>query len=52
VQGAADLLLERVRHTAARWSQPVAAGKCRIELTELGENAGLFGAARLALELT
>jgi hypothetical protein len=46
------LLLEDVRRTAAQWAQPVAAGKCRVELTKLGENAGLLGAARLALGLT
>jgi glucokinase len=50
--GAGDLLVERIRHTASQWAQPVSAGKCRIELTSLGENAGLLGAARLALELT
>jgi glucokinase len=52
LQGAGDLLLEDVRRTAAQWAQPVAAGKCRVELTKLGENAGLLGAARLALGLT
>jgi hypothetical protein len=31
-----------------RWAQPVAAGQCRIELTRLGEDAALYGAARLA----
>ena len=31
-----------------RWAQPIAAEQCRIELTRLGEDAALFGAARLA----
>jgi glucokinase len=52
MHGAGDLLVERIRRTASQWAQPVSAGKCRIELTSLGENAGLLGAARLALELT
>jgi hypothetical protein len=30
------------------WAQPVAAQQVRIELTQLGEDAGLLGAARLA----
>ncbi|MCC7154158.1 MAG: ROK family protein [Bryobacterales bacterium] len=47
---AADLLLEPVRAAAAQWAQPVAFRQTRIELTQLGENAGLLGAARLALQ--
>jgi glucokinase len=50
MQGAADLLLEPIRSEAARWAQPIAAPRCRIELTTLGEDAGLLGAARLALD--
>jgi glucokinase len=46
---AADLFLEPVRHAVRRWAQPLAAPQCRIELTQLGEDAALFGAARLAL---
>jgi glucokinase len=49
MQGGADLLLDPIRREALRWAQPVAAGRCRIELTQLGEDAGLLGAARLAL---
>jgi glucokinase len=51
MQGAGDLLLEPVRAEAARWAQPIAFSRCRIELTQLGEDAGLYGAARLALDL-
>jgi glucokinase len=50
VHGAGDLLLEPIRIEARRWAQPVAAPRCRIELTTLGEDAGLLGAARLAWE--
>jgi glucokinase len=45
---ASDLFLEPVRHAVRRWAQPLAVEQCRIELTELGEDAALFGAARLA----
>lgn len=46
--GAADLLLDRIRSEVRRWAQPIAASQCRIEITQLGETAGLLGAARLA----
>ncbi|MEN6535094.1 MAG: ROK family protein [Bryobacteraceae bacterium] len=46
---AGDLFLEQIRHEALKWAQPISAGQVRIELTELGEDAGLLGAARLAL---
>ncbi len=50
---ASDLFLEPVRHAVRRWAQPLAVEQCRIELTALGEDAALFGAARLAfLEVT
>jgi glucokinase len=49
MQGGGDLLLDPVRREALRWAQPIAARRCRIELTQLGEDAGLLGAARLAL---
>ena len=45
---AADLLLEPVRREFKKWAQPLAAKKVRIELSVLGENAGLHGAAKLA----
>jgi glucokinase len=48
--GAGDLLLDRIRAEVSRWAQPLSASRCRIELTQLGETAGLLGAARLALD--
>ncbi len=48
--GAGDLYLPRIRFAVGRWAQPIAASRCRIELTQLGDDAGLFGAARLALD--
>ncbi|MEN6604179.1 MAG: ROK family protein [Bryobacteraceae bacterium] len=44
----ADLVIDRIREGVPRWAQPIAAGKTPIELTTLGEDAGLLGAARLA----
>jgi len=52
MQGAGDLMLEPIRAEVRRWAQPIAASRCRIELTELGEDAGLLGAARLALAIS
>lgn len=52
MQGAGDLLLDQIRAEVRRWAQPIAASRCRIELTELGEDAGLLGAARLALAIS
>lgn len=43
-------LLDRIRIEFARWAQPIAARRVRIELSSLGENAGLYGAARIALD--
>lgn len=47
--GAGDLMLDTIRAEVPRWAQPLAASQCRVELTQLGESAGLLGAARLAL---
>jgi glucokinase len=49
MQGAGDLLLEPIRGAVPRWAQPRAAAQVRIELTQLGDRAGLLGAAKLAL---
>ncbi len=43
-------LFGRVRDEFARWAQPFAARRVRVELSTLGERAGLVGAARLALD--
>lgn len=42
-----DLLLETARREALEWAQPHAAQQARIELSQLGEDAGVLGAARL-----
>jgi glucokinase len=45
---AGELLLGPVRKEFKRWAQPLAAKKVRIVPSALGEDAGLFGAAKLA----
>ncbi|MGI8958419.1 MAG: ROK family protein, partial [Bryobacteraceae bacterium] len=47
---AADLFLDTVTRVMTDWAQPISAQHVRVEITSLGENAGLLGAARLALE--
>jgi glucokinase len=46
----ADLFLDTVKREMTEWAQPIAAKRVRITITELGENAGLLGAARLAFD--
>jgi len=43
-------LIEGIRRECVRWAQPFAAERVRIELSLLGEQAGLLGAARIALD--
>jgi glucokinase len=45
---AGDLLLDPIRTEFRRWAQPIAAKNIKIELSSLGENAGLYGAGKLA----
>lgn len=47
---ASDLLLEPIRREVAQWAHPRAAAQVHIELSQLGDHAGLFGAAKLALD--
>ena len=44
---ASDLLFAPLCRHVLEWGQPLAARKTRIELSQLGEDAGLLGAARL-----
>jgi glucokinase len=50
VMQAGDLFLNHIRQEVLRWAHPQAAAQVRIELTTLGERAGLLGAAKLALD--
>jgi glucokinase len=45
---AGDILLNPVRREFKKWAQPIAARQVKLRLSALGENAGLYGAARLA----
>lgn len=47
---AGDLFLPLVREGLRAWAQPLSAPRTRVELSSLGERAGLMGAARLALD--
>jgi glucokinase len=49
VFGPAARLLDRIREEAVRWAQPIAVKEARFVASELGGDAGLYGAARLAL---
>jgi glucokinase len=46
---AGEFLLEPLRREVLEWAQPLAASQVRIELAQLGEDARLLGAARMAL---
>ncbi|MGI9072300.1 MAG: ROK family protein [Bryobacteraceae bacterium] len=46
---ASDLFLDTVSRVMQEWAQPIAAQQVRIEVTSLGDDAGLLGAACLAL---
>ena len=50
VFGPAAQLLDRIYEEACRWAQPIAIRQVRFEVSQLGGNAGLFGAGRLALQ--
>ncbi|MHB8056049.1 MAG: ROK family protein [Candidatus Aminicenantales bacterium] len=45
---AADLLLEPIRRDIKKWAQPLAAKDLLVVVSELGEDAGLFGCGKLA----
>jgi glucokinase len=47
---AADLFLDTIERSMVEWAQPLAARHVRIAVTQLGEDAGLMGAARLAFD--
>lgn len=49
VFGPAAKFLDRIRAEARRWAQPIAIEQVRFVASELGSDAGLFGAGRLAM---
>ena len=50
VFGTATLLLDRIRAEAARWAQPIGMQQVELRPSALGGDAGLYGAARAALD--
>jgi glucokinase len=50
VFGPAAQFLEEIYDEACKWAQPVSIHQVRLEASQLGGDAGLFGAARLALD--
>ena len=49
VFGPAVKFIDRIRIEAKRWAQPLAMKDVRFVASELGSDAGLFGAGRLAM---
>lgn len=49
VFGPARRLLKDIRLEALKWAQPIAMRKVRLAVSALGTDAGLYGAARVAL---
>ena len=47
--GPAAQLLDRIYEEACRWAQPIAIRQVRFEISQLGGDAGLYGAGRLVL---
>ncbi|HET7621147.1 MAG TPA: hypothetical protein VFK39_04500, partial [Gemmatimonadaceae bacterium] len=41
--------INRIQEEAIRWAQPIAVAETRFVASKLGGDAGLYGAARLAL---
>jgi glucokinase len=52
VFGPAAQFLDRIFSEAKRWAQPIAIAQVRLVASSLGSDAGLFGAARLAVLAT
>jgi glucokinase len=47
--GPAAQFLSRIRHEAMKWAQPVSGRNVKLSVSMLGNDAGLIGAARLAI---
>lgn len=50
VFGPASRFLDRIRAEATRWAQPISMPQVELAVSELGGDAALYGAARLAME--
>jgi glucokinase len=49
--GAADLYLDELKRTVARYAQPLAAQRVKIVVSKLGADANLLGVASLAIAM-
>jgi glucokinase len=49
VFGPASRFIERIHDEARRWAQPISMRQTRFAVSELGSDAGLYGAGRLAI---
>jgi glucokinase len=49
VFGAATQLLDAIADEARQWAQPISMSRVKFEASQLGGDAGLFGAGHLAL---
>jgi glucokinase len=47
--GPAARFLDRIRGEAVKWAQPIAIRQTTFTVSSLGGDAGLYGAARLAM---
>jgi len=50
VFGPGARLLGRIRAEAKKWAQPISMNQVQLQVSKLGPDAGLYGAARLALD--
>lgn len=50
VFGPAGRFLDRIRGEALKWAQPISMGKVSLEISALGGDAGVYGAAHLAIQ--
>ena len=51
VFGPAAKFLDRIASQARKWAQPIAINQVQLVATTLGSDAGLYGAARLAMSV-
>ena len=52
VFGPASRFCDRIRIEAEKWAQPIGMTGVRLEVSALGDDAGLIGAGRLALDIS
>ena len=48
--GPAEIYLQQIKEEAAKWAQPISFGEVSVEVSALKRDAGVYGAAYLALK--